>query len=479
MKNYDVIIVGGGAGGLFAAYEFVKNNSGLKIAILEKGNPLHKRKCPIDGNKIKNCIKCKDCSIMTGIGGAGAFSDGKYNITNNFGGDLAMYVGPEKAIELMEYVDTINMAMGGEGTKRYSTVDSSLKREALKYDLHLLDASVRHLGTDKNYVILTNIVKYIEPYIDIICNTEVLDIVDTDPNGDGYQDTPHWMLTTEKETYIARDVIVCTGRSGSAWTKKICERLNIPTKSNRVDIGVRFECPAEAWDHITDKVYESKILYRSPKTGCTCRTFCMNPHGFVCSEQTGDYVSVNGHSFSEDNAAKRTNNTNFALLVTHHFTEPFKDSNAYGEAIARLSNMLAGGVMVQRFGDLIANRRTNEKRLAESFVRPTLTATPGNLALVLPKMTLDTIIDMIYALDKICPATANYDSLLYGVELKQYNSQVEVNNEFMTKSEGLYMCGDGAGITHSLSQAASCAVATARTIMNKRRLIDDNSIRNK
>ena len=470
IKNYDVVIVGGGAGGLFAAYEFTKVAPNLKVCILEKGNRLEKRECPIDGVKIKNCINCKDCSIMTGIGGAGAFSDGKYNITNNFGGDLAAYVGSEKAIELMEYVDTINMSMGGEGTKKYSTVDSSLKREALKHDLHLLDAEVRHLGTDRNYTILTNIVKYIEPHVDIICNTEVLDIAEMS-SADNESQNAHWDLTTANDTYRARDVIVCPGRSGSAWTQKICEKLNIPTKSNRVDIGIRFECPAEAWDHITDQVYESKILYRSPKTGCTCRTFCMNPRGFVCAEQTDNYVSVNGHSFSESNFEKRTNNTNFALLVTHHFTEPFKDSNAYGEAIARLSNMLAGGVMVQRFGDLVANKRTNDKRLAESFVRPTLTATPGNLALVLPKMTLDTIIDMIYALDKICPGTANYDSLLYGVELKQYNSQVEVDNEFMTKYEGLYMCGDGAGITHSLSQAASCAVATARTIIKKSQLL--------
>lgn len=461
--KYDVLIIGGGAGGLFAAYEFVKNNSGLKVAILEKGNPLHKRKCPIDGDKIKNCIHCKDCSIMTGIGGAGAFSDGKYNITNNFGGDLAAYVGPEKAIELMNYVDSINMAMGGEGSKRYSTVDSSLKREALKYDLHLLDAEVRHLGTDKNYIILSNIIKFIESNVDIICNTEVEDVYPLNESSEY-----NWCVEVKDDNYLANNVIIATGRSGSGWTKKICEKLNIPTKSNRVDIGVRFECPAEAWDHITDQVYESKIIYRSPKTGCTCRTFCMNPRGFVCAEQTDNYVSVNGHSFSESNSEKRTNNTNFALLVTHHFTEPFKDSNAYGEAIVRLSNMLAGGVMVQRFGDLVANKRTNDKRLAESFVRPTLTATPGNLALVLPKMTLDTIIDMIYALDKICPGTANYDSLLYGVELKQYNSQVEVDNEFMTKYEGLYMCGDGAGLTHSLSQACSCAISIARTIMNKR-----------
>lgn len=465
MKHYDVIIIGGGAGGLFAAYEFVKNNSNLKVAILEKGNPLNKRKCPIDGIKVKNCIHCKDCSIMTGIGGAGAFSDGKYNITNNFGGDLANYIGPAKAIELMNYVDEINMSMGGDSSKRYSTVDSSLKREALKYDLHLLDAEVRHLGTDKNYVILSNIVKFIEPHVDILCNTEALTVTPIDKTDIERVNGHRWVVATPLANYTANNVVICTGRSGSTWTKKICEKLNIQCESNRVDIGVRFECPAEIWEPITDQVYESKIMYRSPKTGCVCRTFCMNPHGEVVAENTNGIVTVNGHSYEDK--AKHTKNTNFALLVTHHFTEPFKDSNAYGESIARLTNMLAGGVMVQRFGDLIANKRSNQKRMTESFVQPTLNAEPGNLALAIPKMTLDTIIDMIYALDKLLPGTANADSLLYGCEVKFYNSKVEVDSDFMTKHDGLYMVGDGAGITHSLSQASSAGVHVARTIMNK------------
>ena len=264
---------------------------------------------------------------------------------------------------------------------------------------------------------------------------------------------------------MAPNVVIATGRSGSKWTSKLCDNLGISDRNNRVDIGVRFECPADIWSPITDEVYESKIMYRSAKTGCTCRTFCMNPHGEVVAENTNGIVTVNGHSYEDKKL--HTENTNFALLVSHTFTEPFKDSNAYGEAVASLVNMLAGGVMVQRFGDLLANKRTNEKRLDESFVRPTLNATPGNLALAIPKMTLDTIIEMIYALDKIAPGTANYDNLLYGAEVKFYNSVVNVDNNFESKKKGLYFIGDCSGTTHSLSQASAEGVYVSRVIGEK------------
>ena len=453
MNNYDVLIIGGGAGGLFAAYEFVKMNSDLKIALIEKGKALKERKCPIDGVKIKSCINCKHCSIMSGIGGAGAFSDGKYNITNNFGGDLAQYVGPKKSIELMNYVDDINVSFGGAECKRYSTVDSSLKCEALKYDLHLLDAEVRHLGTDKNLSILSNIVAFLSDRIEIFTETEIIDI---DKVGD------MWVAKNHEQEFCAKYVIIATGRSGSNWTSHVCKKLGIESRNNRVDIGIRFECHAEIWKSITDQVYESKIVFRSPNTGCSCRTFCMNPYGAVVNENTNGIMTVNGHSYEDPKL--HTENTNFALLVTHHFTEPFKDSNAYGESIARLTNMLAGGVMVQRFGDLISNKRSNEKRIRESFVKPTLTAEPGNLGLCIPKLTLDTIIEMIYALDKLVPGTANYDNLLYGTEVKFYNSQISVDNNFETKHKGLYIIGDSSGTTHSLSQASSEGVYVARII---------------
>jgi uncharacterized FAD-dependent dehydrogenase len=450
---YDVAIVGGGAGGLFAAYEFTKVAPNLKVCILEKGNRLEKRKCPIDGDKIKNCIWCKDCSITTGIGGAGAFSDGKYNITNDFGGNLHEYVGPEQAIKLMEYVDSINMSMGGEGSKLYPAASSDLKRKALQYDLHILDANVRHLGTEKNYVIIKNIVEYLEDKIDIFYNHPVSEVKKHDDE---------WIVWSNDRMFKAKNVIIATGRSGSKWTSELCKSLGIADNNNRVDIGIRFECPADIWDPITTEVYESKIMYRSPRTGCTCRTFCMNPHGEVVAENTNGIVTVNGHSYEDPEL--HTKNTNFALLVTHHFTEPFKDSNAYGEAVASMVNMLAGGVMVQRFGDLVQNKRSNEKRMRESFTRPTLSATPGNLALAMPKMTLDTIIDMIYALDKLLPGTANQDNLLYGAEIKFYNSVVKVNENLESEQKGLYFIGDCSGSTHSLSQASAEGVHVARVI---------------
>lgn len=457
MSKYDVIIVGGGAGGLFAAYEFAHKYPGIKVAILEKGRELEKRKCPIDGDKIKNCINCGVCSITNGIGGAGAFSDGKYNITNDFGGNFHEYVGKERAIELMQYVDSINMKYGGEGTRIFPSADNELKREALKYDLHIMNANVRHLGTEKNYFIIQNIINSLEDKIEIFYETPVADI---EKSGED------WSVITEVgEVYTAKNVVVAAGRSGSKWTSRLCEKFGIESSNNRVDIGIRFECPAEIWEPITEKVYEGKIIYRSSKTRCECRTFCMNPYGEVVAENTNGIITVNGHSY--DDPKLRTNNTNFALLVTHKFTEPFKDSNAYGEYVAGLVNMLAGGVMVQRFGDLLENKRTNVERLAKSFTRPTLTATPGNLALCMPKQTLDTIIETIFALDKLVPGTANHDNLLYGAEVKFYNSVVSVDEHLESKEKGLYLIGDASGSTHSLSQASAEGVYIARIIGEK------------
>ena len=352
--KYDVIIIGAGPGGIFSAYELVQQNPDLKIAVFESGHPLEKRHCPIDGDKIKSCINCKSCSIMSGFGGAGAFSDGKYNITN------------------------------------------------------------------------------------------------------GYR------ICCENASYDCDKCIISVGRSGSKWMEQICKDLDINTKSNRVDIGVRVELPAVIFSHLTDELYESKIVYRTEKFEDSVRTFCMNPHGIVVNENTNGIVTVNGHSY--EGADKQTENTNFALLVAKHFSEPFKDSNGYGESIARLSNMLGGGVIVQRFGDLVRGRRSNAKRIAEGMVEPTLSATPGDLSLVLPKRILDGIIEMIYALDKIAPGTANDDTLLYGVEVKFYNMEVELDEHLESCHKGLYIIGDGSGVTHSLSHASASGVYVARQI---------------
>lgn len=457
MNNfYDIIIVGAGASGIFTAYELMVLNSKAKVLIIEKGNSLEKRKCPINGKNIKSCINCKYCNIMNGYGGAGSLSDGKYNITNNFGGDLYKYIGHEEALDLMYYVDKVLCDNGGSDAKLYSTTNSMLKTKALQYDLHLLDAKVRHLGTDRNLKILGNMYNHLKENIDMIFNTEVKDI---------YKEEGNFIVTTDNGDYSCKDLVVASGRSGSKWISKVCEGLGIETRSNRVDIGVRVELPAAVFEHITSEVYESKIVYRTKKYGDLVRTFCMNPHGEVVNENTNGIVTVNGHSYS--NPELHTQNTNFALLVSNHFTEPFKNSNEYGESIARLSNMLGGGVLVQRFGDLVKGRRTNEHRLESSFTIPTLKATPGDLSLVIPKRQLDAIIEMIYALDNVAPGSANEDTLLYGVEVKFYNSKVTVDSNLETKIKGLYILGDGSGVTHSLSQASASGVYVAR-ILNKK-----------
>lgn len=452
--NYDVIIVGAGPGGIFAAYELAKKATHLKVAIFEGGHALDRRKCPIDGDKIKSCIGCKSCSIMTGFGGAGAFSDGKYNITNQFGGTLYEYIGKEKAMELMKYVDSLNLEFGGAGTKLYSTANTDIKKLCLQNGLHLLDASVRHLGTDINYIVLQNIYEYLKDKVDFYFDTFVDSVLPQDGK---------YLIQTEKGSYLCDKCIVSGGRSGSKWAEKLCEDLQIPTKSNRVDIGVRVELPAQVFSHLTDELYESKIVYRTAKFEDLVRTFCMNPHGVVVNENTNGIVTVNGHSYEDPQ--KHTENTNFALLVAKHFSEPFRDSNGYGESIARLSNMLGGGVLVQRFGDLIRGRRSNLSRIKEGYVAPTLKATPGDLSLVMPKRILDGIIEMIYALDKIALGTANDDTLLYGVEVKFYNMEVEIDEHLETNRKGLYIIGDCSGVTHSLSHASASGVHVARSII--------------
>ena len=451
--KYDVIIIGAGPGGIFSAYELVKRKPELKIAVFELGNPLEKRRCPIDGKKVKSCIKCKTCAIMSGFGGAGAFSDGKYNITNDFGGTLYEHIGRDTAIDLMKYVDDINVEYGGEGTKMYSTAGTKFKKLCMQNKLQLLDASVRHLGTDINYVVLENIYAELKDKVEFRFEYPVdhLEAIEGGYRvfcGDDFDD--------------CEKCIVSVGRSGSKWMSKVCEDMKIPTMSNRVDLGVRVEIPSQIFSHLTDELYESKIVYRTEKFEDNVRTFCMNPNGIVVNENTKGIVTVNGHSYEDKD--KQTENTNFALLVSKHFSEPFKDSNGYGESIARLSNMLGGGVIVQRFGDLIRGRRSNEKRIEEGLVRPTLAATPGDLSLVLPKRILDGIIEMIYALDKIAPGTANDDTLLYGVEVKFYNMEVEIDENLETLYKGLYVIGDGSGVTHSLSHASASGVYVARHI---------------
>ena len=451
--KYDVIIIGAGPGGIFSAYELMKKAPQLSVAVFEAGRPLEKRHCPIDGVKVKSCIHCQSCAIMNGFGGAGAFSDGKYNITNDFGGTLYEYIGREKALQLMHYVDEINVKSGGGQTKLFSTAGTAFKKKCMQNGLTLLEASVRHLGTDINYVVLQNLYSELKEHVSFFFNTPITHIEVLDPG---------FRVCYEGGTAEAEKCVVSVGRSGSKWMETICKELEIETSSNRVDLGVRVELPAEIFSDITDELYESKIVYRTKKYEDKVRTFCMNPNGIVVNENTNGIVTVNGHSFEDP--SRKTGNTNFALLVSKHFSEPFKDSNGYGESIARLSNMLGGGVILQRFGDLERGHRSTVKRINESTVRPTLSATPGDLSLVLPKRLLDGIIEMIYALDKVAPGTANDDTLLYGVEVKFYNMEVKLNEHLETRYPGLYIIGDGSGVTHSLSHASASGVFVADEI---------------
>ena len=460
--NCDVLIIGGGPAGLFTAYSLA--NSGLKVVVLEKGKDLQNRVCPAIKNNQK-CLHCSDCSIMTGLGGCSPLSDGKVPITNDYGGELWKKIGKEKSLFLQNKADEITKRFFEEGIeteypKLYSSANSKYKAECLKYGLNLLNANIRHLGSDNGPIIYKYLINYlVNNGVKIYTNSNVVKIIKMI---DGYQ----IKRLNNAEVISAKYVVIATGRSGSSWTKSICKELNIPTLSNKVDIGIRFECPNEIWKEITDELYESKIVYRTKTYNDLVRTFCMNPSGEVVSENTNGLITVNGHSFED--MCKKTSNTNFALLVSKTFTEPFNNSNEYGESIIKLSNMLGGGVIVQRFGDLIRGRRSTNDKIKENTVIPTLKAEAGDLSLVLPKRILDDIIEMIYQLNNIAPGTANDDNLLYGVECKFYDNVIETDNNFEAENyPNLFFAGDCSGITHCISQASANGLAIGEIILNR------------
>ncbi len=452
VKKYDVAIIGGGPAAIYAGWEFMVKYPDVSVLIVEEGHPVDKRFCPLAAGKTDHCLRCVPCAIMRGFGGAGAFSDGKYNFTTEFGGWLPDYLPKKTVMDLIDYVDSINCSNGAPG-ETYTTKNSSIRRLALGYDLHLLNGKVRHLGTENNLQIMENIYHKLMEKVDILCDTKVESFR---KEGDLF------CLETTAGQFQSDYLIAAPGRAGAEWFTEQGRKLGLSFTNNAVDVGVRVEVPALVFKHITDEVYEAKLQYRTKQYNDLVRTFCMNPNGYVVAENTDGIVTVNGHSYADPKL--QSENTNFALLVSNKFTEPFKEPHQYGKRIASFSNMLGGGVLLQRFGDLIKGRRTNERRLAKSFTRPTLSATPGDLSLVLPKRQLDDIIEMIYALDKIAPGMANDDTLLYGVEVKFYSARMELDDHLETKIPNLFAVGDGAGITRGLSQASASGVFVAREI---------------
>ena len=459
--TYDVAIIGAGTAGVYAAYELLKLKPNLKITILEMGQDIYHRSCPIVAGKVKDCISCKPCSIMSGFGGAGAFSDGKYNFTTEFGGWLGDYLDSRDLLDLIDYVDSVNVRFGA--TKEIFSTDTpaarAIEKKALENDLHLLQARCKHLGTERNLKILTNIYEYLR---DQNCEFRFKTHVDKIEAVDG----GYRLTLADGETLDCRFCVSAPGRCGAEWFADRCRELGLDMTNNQVDLGVRVELPAKVFEHITDVVYESKLLYRTKQYGDTVRTFCMNPYGHVVAENVDGLITVNGHSYADP--ALRSENTNFALLVSNRFTKPFNEPYRYGKHVASLSNMLAGGVLVQRFGDLVGGRRSNEHRMSKSFVRPTLTAAvPGDLSLALPKRQLDNIIEMIYQLDKLAPGTANYDTLLYGAEVKFYSARLQLTSELETALPGFFAAGDGAGVTRGLAQAGASGVQAARAVLKR------------
>lgn len=453
-NNYDVAIIGGGMSGLMMAYRLIQNNKNLKIVILEKGRSLESRKCPIVTGAVKNCIGCKPCSIMTGMAGAGAFSDGKFTITNEFGGWLPEFIGNKKSLEYIEKADDILVSLGA--TEYRYKPNNELKKLCLTNSMFMKQGDIKHLGTEKTYNVMLNLIKEIKKSVNVLSNTEVINV-----------DKESKTITTKNNKEIQADKIVfAIGRSGSSFLTEWCKNNNVSLSVNPVDIGVRVEIPSIIWKDITNEVYDPKISYRSEKYGDHTRMFCFNDGGNVVSENTHGIVTVNGHAYNDPKL--KTENSNFALLSSIKFSSEFTNPTKYIENVSETANLIGGGnVVVQRFGDLLAGKRTTESRLAQSTVRPTLDATPGDLSLCIPKRQLDNIIETIQQLDKVAPGTANYDTLLYGVECKYYSSRPKTNNFELDNCKNVYACGDGAGITRSLAQAAANGLYLADMLMDK------------
>ena len=455
--KYDVAIIGGGIGGLMAAYRLCRNIPNFKIVITERGNTLENRHCPAGKNS--TCVHCKHCSITSGYAGAGAFSDGKFNLGTAYGGTLGEELGDDTANKYIDEVDKILNEYCTSGEPTVYKSNESLKLKCLQNNLRLLDMNVKHLGTDKNYLTMQNLIHALAD--DGVEMLAFYDCERVEKHDGGY--TLHY---TNGEKIEAEKIIIATGRGGANFVADFCRSFGVKMRSNYVDIGVRVEMKDIIWREFSDRIYEPKILYRTKTFEDRCRMFCFNKGGLVSAENNHGIITANGHSFADP--AKKTDNCNFAILSSIRFTEPFDQPTEYAESISRLANMIGkGNVLVQRFGDLVRGRRTNDHRLGQNTVIPTLRATSGDISLVLPHRILTNIIETIYALDKVAPGTANDDTLLYGCESKYYSIRPVFMNEKFELTDNVYIIGDGSGICRGLSQSGAMGIYVADCISGK------------
>ena len=464
---YDVIIVGAGPAGVYAAYEFANKAPDLKVLMIDKGKNIYERKCPLNQHKVDKCpiidgvSGCSPCSITNGFGGAGAFSDGKFNITTEYGGWLTDYLDEDIVMDLINYVDSINLKYGA--TEVITNPDTEhvreIEKKAIAVGLKLLRGRVRHLGTENNLEIQARIYDDLKDKIDMKFKTKVTDVIVKDNKVTG-------VVLDNGEEIEAKNVFLAVGRDGANFLNDMCKEKGIALKNNQVDIGVRVETNDVVMEEINKNLYEGKFIFRT-SVGTVVRTFCSNPSGYVVVENHSGTMLANGHAFANKNLGSK--NTNFALLVSHVFSEPFDLPNLYAHQVSRLANELSNNsIIVQRYGDICKGRRSTKKRIDEGFVKPTLKeAVPGDLGLVLPYNTMKSIIEMIEALDHVTPGIANEHTLFYGVEAKFYSARPEIKNNFETKIRGLYVGGDGAGLTRGLAQAGANGVFVARDIINK------------
>lgn len=457
MEKYDVAIIGGGIGGLMAAYRLHKNDPSLKVIITERGMTIDKRHCP--AGKDKTCAHCKICSITSGFAGAGAFSDGKFNLGTAYGGTLGEELGDDRANFYINEVDKILNEYCTSGVPEIYRSNAELGLKCIQHNLRLLDMNVKHLGTDNNFLTMQNLISALDASgIVMRAGWDCSNVT-----GDAGNYTLNYV---GGESISASHIIIATGRGGAAFVSGFCTDHGVKTESNSVDIGVRVEMKDIIWREFSDKIYEPKILYKTKTFEDRCRMFCFNKGGIVSAENNHGIITANGHAYAEPD--KKTDNCNFAILSSIHFTAPFNQPTEYAESISRLANMIGNGnVLVQRFGDLIRGRRTNEHRLSQNSVTPTLKATAGDISLVLPHRILTNIVETIYALDAVAPGTANDDTLLYGCESKYYSIRPVFMNDSFELIEGVYIIGDGSGICRGLSQSGAMGIYVADKITGR------------